>query len=247
MENKVLATVNGKQITENDIQAAIKRFPQEQQAYLATEQGKKQLLEQLISFEVFYDYGKEMEYDKTKEYTTAIEIMERDALTQLSVNKVISQVELTDKEVEDYYNANKDNFVVGEMISAKHILVDTEELAKEVAEEIKNGMTFSDAATKYSTCPSKAQGGNLGKFGKGQMVPEFEEAAFNLEIGKISEPVKTQFGYHLIEVEDKQEATKKSFDEVRDLIRTNLLQERQKVKYATTVEELKKKYNVEVK
>ncbi|EDS76206.1 peptidil-prolyl cis-trans isomerase [Clostridium botulinum C str. Eklund] len=247
MENKVLATVNGKQITENDIQAAIKRFPQEQQAYLATEQGKKQLLEQLISFEVFYDYGKEMEYDKTKEYTTAIEIMERDALTQLSVNKVISQVELTDKEVEDYYNANKDNFVVGEMISAKHILVDTEELAKEVTEEIKNGMTFSDAATKYSTCPSKAQGGNLGKFGKGQMVPEFEEAAFNLEIGKISEPVKTQFGYHLIEVEDKQEATKKSFDEVRDLIRTNLLQERQKVKYATTVEELKKKYNVEVK
>ena len=247
MENKVLATVNGREITENDIQESIKRFPKEQQAYLATEQGKKQLLEQLISFEVFYNYGKEMEYDKTKEYTTAIEIMERDALTQLSVNKVLSQVELTDKEVEDYYNANKANFVVGEMISAKHILVDTEELAKEVAEEIKNGMTFSDAATKYSTCPSKAQGGNLGKFGKGQMVPEFEEAAFNLEIGKVSEPVKTQFGYHLIQVEEKQEATEKSFDEVKDLIRTNLLQERQKVKYATTVEELKKKYNVEVK
>ena len=158
MENKVLATVNGRQITENDIQEAIKRFPKEQQAYLATEQGKKQLLEQLISFEVFYNYGKEMEYDKTKEYTTAIEIMERDALTQFSVNKVISQAELTDKEVEDYYNANKANFVVGEMISAKHILVDTEELAKEVAEEIKNGMTFSDAATKYSTCPSKEIG-----------------------------------------------------------------------------------------
>lgn len=247
MENKVLATVNGRQITENDIQEAIKRFPKEQQAYLATEQGKKQLLEQLISFEVFYNYGKEMEYDKTKEYTTAIEIMERDALTQLSVNKVLSQVELTDKEVEDYYNANKSNFVVGEMISAKHILVDTEELAKEVAEEIKNGMTFGDAATKYSTCPSKAQGGNLGKFGKGQMVPEFEEAAFNLEIGKVSEPVKTQFGYHLIQVEEKQEATEKSFDEVKDLIRTNLLQERQNVKYATTLEKLKKKYNVEVK
>ena len=247
MENKVLATVNGRQITENDIQEAIKRFPKEQQAYLATEQGKKQLLEQLISFEVFYNYGKEMEYDKTKEYTTAIEIMERDALTQFSVNKVISQAELTDKEVEDYYNANKANFVVGEMISAKHILVDTEELAKEVAEEIKNGMTFSDAATKYSTCPSKAQGGNLGKFGKGQMVPEFEEAAFNLEIGKVSEPVKTQFGYHLIQVEEKQEATEKSFDEVKDLIRTNLLQERQNVKYATTLEKLKKKYNVEVK
>lgn len=247
MENKVLATVNGRQITENDIQEAIKRFPKEQQAYLATEQGKKQLLEQLISFEVFYNYGKEMEYDKTKEYTTAIEIMERDALTQFSVNKVISQAELTDKEVEDYYNANKANFVVGEMISAKHILVDTEELAKEVAEEIKNGMTFGDAATKYSTCPSKAQGGNLGKFGKGQMVPEFEEAAFNLEIGKVSEPVKTQFGYHLIQVEEKQEATEKSFDEVKDLIRTNLLQERQNVKYATTLEKLKKKYNVEVK
>ncbi|KEI03037.1 peptidylprolyl isomerase [Clostridium botulinum] len=247
MENKVLARVNGKEITEKDIEVAIKRFPQERQAYFAGEQGKKQLLEQLIAFELFYAYGKENEFDKTEEFIDGVEIMKKDALTQMSVNKVLSEVQVTDKEVEDYYTANKKNFVVGETVSAKHILVDNEELANEVAEQIKNGMSFDEAAKEYSTCPSKAQGGNLGRFGKGQMVPEFEEAAFNLEIGKLSEPVKTQFGYHLIEVEDKNEATEKSFNEVKDMIKTNLIQQRQTAKYTTFVEELKNKYNVEMK
>ena len=84
--------------------------------------------------------------------------------------------------------------------SARHILVDTEKQCKEIRTEIEKGADFSAMAKKYSKCPSKAQGGELGKFGRGQMVREFDEVVFSGEIGKCLGPVKTQFGYHLIEI-----------------------------------------------
>jgi parvulin-like peptidyl-prolyl isomerase len=91
-----------------------------------------------------------------------------------------------------------------EEIKASHILVETEEEAISLKEEILSGTTFEDIAAEHSICPSGASGGDLGFFGKGQMVKEFENAAFDLNIGEISEPVKTNFGWHLILVTDKQ-------------------------------------------
>lgn len=90
-------------------------------------------------------------------------------------------------------------------VRAEHILVQTKEEALKVKEEIEAGkITFEDAAKKYSMCPSKANGGDLGYFGRGMMVKPFEDGAFDGEIGKVSEPVQTQFGYHLIKVIDKR-------------------------------------------
>lgn len=247
MEKKVLAKVNGIEITETNIQNAISRFPKERQGYLLTDEGKKQLLNQLVTFELYYNYGKEIEIEKSEKFAKALEIIKRETLTQIAIDKVLSEVEVSDKEAEEYYETNKNSFVTGETIEAKHILVDSEEKAKEIVEKIKAGMSFADAATEYSSCPSKAQGGNLGKFGKGQMVPEFEKVAFELEVGVVSEPVKTQFGYHLIEVESKEEAKTRAFDEVKDMIKSNLIQQKQNNKYMTFTEELKKKYSVEMK
>lgn len=87
-------------------------------------------------------------------------------------------------------------------VKASHILVDTKEQALKIRQEICNGLSFEDAAAKYSKCPSKQNGGDLGYFGKGDMVVEFEKAAFALPIGEVSQPVKTQFGWHLIKVTD---------------------------------------------
>lgn len=112
--------------------------------------------------------------------------------------------------------------------------------------EIEGGLDFSDAAVKYSSCPSKEAGGSLGSFSKGKMVPEFEEAAFNLEIGQLSEPVKTQFGYHLIMVDSKTEGGTMSFEEVKDGIKQNLLNQKQFEAYNNKVAELKAKYTVEI-
>ena len=89
-------------------------------------------------------------------------------------------------------------------VRASHILVVTEEEAKQIKKEIAEGKDFSAAAMEYSKCPSKAKGGDLGYFGRGMMVPEFDKAAFDLPVGQVSDPVKTQFGWHLILVTDKK-------------------------------------------
>lgn len=89
-------------------------------------------------------------------------------------------------------------------IKASHILVDTEEEAKSLREKILAGEDFAAVAKQSSKCPSGANGGDLGYFGKGMMVPEFEKAAFSLPVGEVSQPVKTQFGWHLIKVTDKR-------------------------------------------
>lgn len=90
-------------------------------------------------------------------------------------------------------------------VRASHILVATREAANKVAYEVKNGKDFAEVAKQNSTCPSRESGGDLGFFGKGQMVKEFEDVAFAMEAGEISEPVQTQFGYHIIKVTGKEE------------------------------------------
>jgi peptidyl-prolyl cis-trans isomerase C len=90
-------------------------------------------------------------------------------------------------------------------VRASHILVATEKQAKDIKDAIEQDMiSFEDAAKKYSQCPSGQRGGDLGYFGRGQMVPEFEKAAFSLPVGQVSDPVKTSFGYHLIKVTDSK-------------------------------------------
>jgi peptidyl-prolyl cis-trans isomerase C len=89
-------------------------------------------------------------------------------------------------------------------VRASHLLVDTEEEALKLREEILEGKDFADVAAEVSKCPSGSKGGDLGFFSKGMMVPEFDEASFSLEVGELSEPVKTQFGWHLLIVTDKK-------------------------------------------
>lgn len=89
-------------------------------------------------------------------------------------------------------------------VKASHILVDTEQEAIKLREEILSGKDFEDVAAEHSNCPSGARGGDLGFFGRGQMVKEFENAAFDLKVGEISDPIRTNFGWHLILVTDKQ-------------------------------------------
>lgn len=85
-------------------------------------------------------------------------------------------------------------------ISARHILVDSEEKCEELKKKILAGSNFADIAKAHSSCPSSAKGGDLGSFGPGQMVPEFDQVVFSAEVNKVQGPVKTQFGYHLLEV-----------------------------------------------
>lgn len=245
MENKVLATISGVEITENDLNAIIMRYPADKRGMFNSEMGKKQLLEQMISFDLMYKLGNEMKINETEEYKANLAQVEKDLLTQITINKVLSEVTVTDDEAKKYYDEHKNEFEQPATVSAKHILVDNEELCSEVKNKIASGeLSFEEAAKKYSTCPSKEQGGNLGVFGRGMMVPEFEDAAFALELNTVSEPVKTQFGYHLIKTEAKNEASVAKFEDVKEQIIGNLMQQAQQNKYAQLMKELEAKYEV---
>ncbi|MBQ8174053.1 MAG: peptidylprolyl isomerase [Clostridia bacterium] len=160
-------------------------------------------------------------------------------LVNYAIEKAIGSVKVKDEEIISFYEENKDKMGGGDTVNASHILVETEEEALRILDEIKAGLSFEDAAKKYSSCPSKEQGGNLGDFGHGQMVPEFEQAAFAMEVGELSTPVKTQFGYHLIRLNGKKAGEPTPLSEVRDRIEAELLRRNQQNAYQSKVNQLK--------
>ncbi len=135
-----------------------------------------------------------------------------------------------EQDAKGYYDANLDSFKVDE-VTASHILVEKEATAKEILEKLNAGEKFEDLAKEYGTDGTKDTGGSLGTFGRGQMVKEFEDAAFALQPGELSDVVKTEFGYHIIKVTDKNQGTR-TYEEVKDSIISNLVsQEAQKQIY----------------
>lgn len=151
-------------------------------------------------------------------------------------------------QIKKYYEENKNLFKKDIQVEASHILFDKNdyEKANEVREKILNGLDFSDAAKKYSKCPSGENGGNLGYFGKGQMVPEFEKAAFSAPLGVVTQPVKSQFGYHLILVTDKTDSKIPTFDEIKDGLTEHLRQSKITYEIGKNSEELRKKFEVKI-
>lgn len=246
MENKILAIVNNVQIKESDVEEAINRFPAERRSYFNSPVAREQLLEQIISYELMYNHGKELGIESSEEFLVQIEKAKKEILTQMTINSELSKITVSEEEIKEYYENNKEKFQEAEQVRAKHILVDTEEEAKSIKDQIEGGLSFEEAAQNNSKCPSASNGGDLGFFTRGRMVPEFENAAFELNVGEVSAPVQTQFGFHLIKVEEKKEASVKSFEEVEQMIGGTVLQEKQASKYYELVEELKGKFNVQM-
>lgn len=245
MENKIIAVVDGREVRESDFNALMNNLGQNS-AYFQGEEGRKKLVDELVMHELIYSDSIEKGLDRDEEFIVVLNNMKKSLLQQYGLNKMISQIAATDDEISDYYEKNKKTFQTKSMVKASHILVDTEEKADEILEEITDGMSFENAAEQYSSCPSKSAGGDLGEFGKGQMVPEFEEAAFAMKKGEISKPVKTQFGYHLIKLIDIVPERNSDLDEVKDQIRKNVILAKQNQIYIEKQEELKKKYRVEM-
>ncbi|KXZ40666.1 peptidyl-prolyl cis-trans isomerase C [Alkalithermobacter thermoalcaliphilus JW-YL-7 = DSM 7308] len=246
MENIVLAKVGNKQITKDDFEFFKKGLNPQVLMQFNSEEGQKRLLQELVNQELFYLDAIDNKLNEDPEYIKEIERIKAGFLKQYAINKVVMNVTVTNEELKTYYEENKDLFKSEEMAKASHILVDTQEKANEIIDEINSGLSFEEAATKYSNCPSSAQGGDLGIFPRGRMVPEFEEAVFSMNIGQISHPVKTQFGYHIIKLSDKKEAGYKTFDEVKNQISQQLIAQKQEKAYLDKINELKGKYEIVV-
>ena len=239
MEKKILAKVGDKEISNIDIDNAIQGLDPYQAQQFQTEEGRKYVLEDLVNQELLYMYAKDNKIDEDEAFKKEMAEIEKNVLKQYVINQILTSVKLTDEEKQAFYEANKTNFSNPETANAKHILVDSEEKANEILAQIKAGdVTFEDAARANSTCPSKDQGGDLGTFGRGQMVPEFEEATFAMNVGDVSEPVKTQFGYHLIKLEAKNEPSIPAYEEIADKVEKTLMFQKQGEVYKNKLDEV---------
>ena len=230
-------------ISDKEIDQFIGTLSKEQQMYKDVPQFREQVKERLEEISLFAMEGEEKGLDNTDIYKDTMLIARRDILGQLAMADAIDNIEVTEDEAKEFYEANKQSFAKGAAVTAKHILMATEEELLSVKEEIESGTkTFEEAAKEYSTCPSGKSGGSLGTFGKGQMVKEFEEASFTGELNTIIGPVKTQFGYHLIWVDDRTDASVKSYEEVASQVEKMVKSEKQQEAYDAKVAELRKKY-----
>lgn len=168
--------------------------------------------------------------------------------SQILLTKLIEpEIEVTDEEMQEYYDANQAQFVTtpGE-VKASHILVDTKEEADSLLAELKAGADFAELAKEHSKDPGSAeQGGDLGFFGRGEMVPAFENAAFALEIGELSEVVESDYGFHIIKVTDKKEEVVKPFEESKEEVRELLFRQKVQERSSSYLEELKTAAKIE--
>jgi len=172
----------------------------------------------------------------------------KDSITEyLSIRKVVEpRIKITDEELKAYFDENKETLSTVEQVEASHILVEDEATAKEVAKKLADGEDFVALAKEYSTDTSNAsKGGELEYFGRGKMVAEFEEAAFSLAIDAISEPVKTEHGYHIIHVTDKKAAKEAVFEDSKEDIKKLLIEEEMQTGYTDWLDEVKEKYDIE--
>ena len=248
---KTYASVNGEKITSSDI-ALIIKDPRVKFDSLPKE-NQKQILDQLISKKLLEtkavksDVIKDPIYKDTLEKT--IKSLKKDLALQIWMQKMSQNIVVTQKELKDYYNKNKVKLVQPEELKASHILVKTEQEAKNIIKKLNKSSNlskeFAQLAQEKSIGPSGKSGGKLGWFTKDKMVPEFSMACSFLKKGTITQqPVKTQFGYHVIYLEDKKEASTIPFANVKDKIKQFLAQNKFKTKIDSMISDLKSKAKI---
>lgn len=232
------------ELGDRQLQQFLARLPKDQQAYAEqNEDYRKQIEARLEEIVLFAALADEMDLESTDEFKETMEVAKRDCKSQMAMAEVLRDIDIPDADLEAFYEENKANYAQPAMAAAKHILVDSEEKANEILAQIKaEEITFEDAAKQFSSCPSKEQGGDLGQFGRGQMVPEFDEAVFTNEAGALVGPVQTQFGFHIIQIGDKTEGEQLPYEDVKNDVLQQVLYQKQSAAYEKKLAELKEKY-----
>lgn len=279
--SKIVAKVNSKEITEQELNEMVNAYQHQTQRPEVSEEERKSLLENLIenrllkeesyarNLEVtdeilnqqlnsFYQqYGGEEQFktllaQQNMKIEDIIENMKSDLQGQLTAkDELDKKLNVTDDEINSFYETNKETIKTEESFRASHILFKNEDdNAKENAEKVLAEAKAADGdfaalAAEHSSCPSKANGGDLNYFGRGQMVPEFENAVVDMDVDEVSDLVETQFGYHIIKKTDHKEGKMLSFDEAKGQIKEILSRENSQVIIKDLITSLKEKYDIE--
>ena len=220
-DSPVVATVNGKAITRADVESARENLPREYRE-IPLEQIYPMLLSTMIDSKLIAADARNRKLDKDAAFKAQLATVMDQLLERYAMRKHI-ETAVTDAKLKTMYDARATAGTVE--VHARHILLKTADDAVAVIKMLDGGADFADVAKQKSTGPSAPQGGDLGFFGPGQMVPEFEEAAFKLKDGAYSrEPVQTQFGFHVIKVEERRSATPPTFEESKEELRAEAAQ-----------------------
>ncbi|WP_223478146.1 peptidylprolyl isomerase [Oricola indica] len=239
--SEIVGTMDGKPITRQDLDLTLTDL-QDQLGQVPPEGRDAAALTALIDIRALAEKAEEAGLDETEDFRSRLEFMRQRAL-----HNAYFRTEVLDKITDEDVRARYDKEIAATSpeneVRARHILLASEEEAKAVIAELDNGADFDTLAKEKSTGPSGPNGGDLGYFARGSMVPEFEEAAFALEVGEYTEePVQTQFGWHVIKVEDKRAAQPPAFAQVEGQIRSVLVRER----YFELLTELRGQADVEI-
>ena len=223
METKIVATVDGKPIFLSEIIGMAQRLP-EQYRKMSLEAVYPSLLTRAIDSKLVTLEGRRSKFSEDPDVKKRLREVEDQIISEIFLTKTIGS-QVTEEALKKIYSETKSEMASGDQIKARHILLDSEENAAEIIKKLQAGGEFAKLASEYSTGPSAASGGDLGWFGEGQMVPEFSKAAFALNPGDIvTKPVKTQFGWHIILVEDRKVSAPPSFDEAKEQLASNMSQ-----------------------
>ncbi|MFO7569172.1 MAG: peptidylprolyl isomerase [Smithellaceae bacterium] len=247
-------------ITNEDLDIRIKGYPPELQEQLKDPGQRKQYVESLIQVLIAGAAAREMNLDKDRDIAVRIEDMTNSILLQEYINrKIAALTPPSDKDIEAFYEARKNEYLTPVFIRAQHILIEckpdatparlkaAEAKAQKVHKELVAGADFSKLAAKYSDdTETKATGGDLGLFQAEQMVPEFSGPVFGMKKGELSKPFKTPFGFHIVRVTDLLPAKQMALQDVRDDVAMRLDNQNREAFVSSEMERLKAKYKVEV-
>ncbi|MDH4099332.1 MAG: peptidylprolyl isomerase [Nitrospirota bacterium] len=238
----VLAEVGSSKITVDDFKRQQGELPEYARGGFSGDKGNRDFLDYLVIQELFYQEALKKGVDKQAEIRAKIDDMTRKVVLDTYLRgEIEKQAQVTEADAKAYFDGHPDEFKGQEEIKASHILVKSEEQANEVLAKIKKGEAFDKLAKKFSQDPgSRNNGGDLGYFRKGQMVPEFEAAVVNAKTGEVSGPIKTQYGFHIIKVVDRRVGPNLEFEKIAPQLRINLARKKQKEIFDARVAELKK-------
>jgi len=248
-DSKVLVTINNDKLTMTEFNKELDKIPMNMKMMVASESGKKAYLDRLITKRLLLAEAQKASIEKDKEFENKLaEIREQLIIESLLKKKLAAGANITEEGLQKYYDTNKEKFRKDTEINTRHILVKSEEEARQVKERLQAGEDFADLAKKYSIDPNaKVTGGEVGFHPKGTLLPEYEGAAFKLtKVGQTSGVVKTQFGYHIIRLEGIKPPAYVPFAEVKDFIKQQLMQEKQKEVLDKYIEELKKNAKITI-
>lgn len=251
---KVFATVDGKDITDVDLAPMLAGMSGVNFEALP-DKLQNQVIDKAIDLRLLINEAKKSGIEKDELYKKQLEIAKDNIALSAWQEKEFNNIKVSDKEIEDFYNKNKDKFIEPASIAASHILVEKEDDAKKIIADLSNLKSdelkkkFAEIAKEKSIDPSgKQNGGDLGYFIKEQMVPEFGEAADKLKKGEITKtPVKTKFGYHIILKNDAKDKKQLGLAEVKDHIKSIIRQEKFQADFEKKIKDLKSKAKIEYK